>query len=146
MSYNQSRYLRTLGKLVSKPEDFRQICGVLPETFQTMVSCVTSNKYQGCKTGRLGRLCFEDQVFVLLEYYRDYPSMYKLAMEYDVNPTTIGRVIKRVEKILVASPDFRLPSKRELQSTDLSIEAVIVDATEMSIQKPKRARFKLKKS
>jgi predicted DNA-binding protein YlxM (UPF0122 family) len=146
MSYNQSRYQRTLAKLVSKPEEFRPICGVLPHTFQAMVSCVSSHKQRGCKTGRLGRLCFEDQVFVLLEYYRDYPSMAKLAMEYEVDPTTIGRVIRRVEKILVASPEFRLPSKRELQNTNLSIEAVIVDATEMAVQKPKRRKFKLKKN
>jgi hypothetical protein len=31
----------------------------------------------------------------MLEYYRDYPSMTKLGMEYEVDPTTIGRVIKR---------------------------------------------------
>jgi hypothetical protein len=55
-------------------------------------------------------------------------------------------MIKRVEKILIASPDFRLPSKRELQTSNLSIEAVIVDATEMQVQKPKRRKFKLKKS
>jgi predicted DNA-binding protein YlxM (UPF0122 family) len=146
MSYNQSRYEKTLAKLETKQEQFRQVCGVLPQTFQAMVSCVTSHKYHGQKTGRLGNLCFEDQVFVMLEYYRDYPSMTKLAMEYEVDPTTIGRVIKRVEKILVASPDFRLPSKRELQNRNLSIEAVIVDATEMQVQKPKRRKFKLKKS
>jgi predicted DNA-binding protein YlxM (UPF0122 family) len=146
MSYNQSRYQKTLSKLVPKPEEFRQVCGVLPQTFQAMVSCVTSHKYRGQKTGRLGNLCFEDQVFVMLEYYRDYPSMTKLGMEYEVNPTTIGRLINRVEKILVASSEFRLPSKRELQKGNLSIEAVIVDATEMQVQKPKRRKFKLKKS
>jgi predicted DNA-binding protein YlxM (UPF0122 family) len=94
----------------------------------------------------LGSLCFEDQVFVMLEYYRDYPSMAKLGMEYEVDPTTIGRVIRRVEKILIASPDFKLPSKRSFQESNSSIEieAVIVDATEMAIQKPKRRRFNLK--
>lgn len=146
MSFNQSRYEKTLAKLETKKEQFRQVCGVLPETFQAMVSCITLHKYRGQKTGRLGNLCFQDQVFVMLEYYRDYPSMTKLGMEYEVNPTTIGRVIKRVEKILVASTDFRLPSKRELQKSNLSIEAVIVDATEMQIQKPKRRKFKLKKN
>lgn len=146
MPYNSSRYEQTLAKLELKYEQFRQICGVLPQTFQAMVSCVISHKQRGKKTGRLGSLCFEDQVFVLLEYYRDYPSMTKLGMEYEVNPTTVGRVIKRVEKILVASEDFKLPSKRKLQTTNLSIEAVIVDATEMQVQKPKRRKFKLKKN
>lgn len=93
-----------------------------------MVECLKQAKYKGRKTGSLGRLSFEDQVLVL-EYYRNYASMVKLGLEYNVDETTIERTIKRVEKVLVTSNSFKLPSKKEIQG-NLQI-AVIVDATEM---------------
>jgi hypothetical protein len=142
MSYNQSRYQNTLAKITSKPNEFRQIIGVFPETFEAMVNCVKVKKFQGKKTGRLGYLSFEDQVMLMLEYFRDYPSMVKLGLEYGVNETTIGRIIKKVEKILVASSEFKLPTKKSLKQGNLELEAIIVDVTEIAVQKPKRTRFK----
>jgi predicted DNA-binding protein YlxM (UPF0122 family) len=142
MSYNQSRYQNTLFRITSKPTEFRQIIGVFPETFVAMVNCVKTQKYQGKKTGRLSHLCFEDQVMLMLEYYRDYPSMAKLGLEYSVNETTIGRIIKKVEKILVASSEFKLPTKKSLKQNNLELQAIIVDVTEIAVQRPKRSRFK----
>jgi hypothetical protein len=40
MSHNQSRYQKTLTKLETKQEQFSQVCGALPQTFQAMVSLV----------------------------------------------------------------------------------------------------------
>ena len=144
--YNTSRFKTTIGKDGVKSSDFRRFCGVLPTTFDEMVNCLKSNKFKGRKTGSMGKLCFEDQVLVLLEYYRNYSSMVKLGLEYGVNETTIGRIICRVEKVLISSDRFKLPSKKEIKEGNLQLEAVIVDATEMQIQKPKRLRFKLKKN
>lgn len=143
--YNSSRYLATIGKIGIKIEDYRRFCGVLPETFKAMVIELKTSKLKGRKTGSYGKLCFEDQVLLLLEYYRNYPSQTKLAIEYGVNETTVGRTIKRVEEVLVGCNSFRLPSKKELKNSGLELEAVIVDVTEMQIQRPKRKRFKLGK-
>ena len=144
--YNASRFKTTIGKDEVKSSDFRRFCEVLPTTFNEMVNCLKRSKFKGRKTGSMGKLCFEDQVLVMLEYYRNYSSMVKLGLEYGVDETTIGRIICRVEKVLISSNSFKLPSKKVIREGNLQLEAVIVDATEMQIQKPKRLRFKLKKN
>ena len=47
---------------------------------------------------------------------------------------------KWIEDVLVKHPDFSLPSKRELLKSDNEIEAILIDATESPVERPKKNR------
>jgi hypothetical protein len=69
-----------------------------------------------------------------LEYLRDYPTLFRLGFDWGVDETTAGRVVRKVERILLASGAFRLPGKRKL-GEGLSYEVIVVDVGEVPIQK-----------
>lgn len=65
--------------------------------------------------------------------------MRHIAFDYSVSKSTICESIQWVEKTLVKSVVFRLPSKKELYS-DTSMEIILIDATEVEIERPKKTK------
>ncbi|WP_455037358.1 helix-turn-helix domain-containing protein [Leptotrichia massiliensis] len=78
--------------------------------------------------GHPPKLSVLDRLVIMLLYYRDYRTMENIAFEYGVAKSTIYECVKWVENILI---------KRELVR-DTEIEAVLVDATECEIERPKK--------
>ncbi|MBD2411414.1 IS5 family transposase [Nostoc calcicola FACHB-389] len=64
MTYEQVKSL--------KPEDFKRLCSVRPETFNQMLEVVRSLRQGKQKTGRPSKLSLEDQLLMTLEYWREY--------------------------------------------------------------------------
>jgi hypothetical protein len=50
----------------------------------------------------------------------------------------VCRIIRKVEDILKKCPDFRLPGKKVLQTSENVFEVIVVDATETVIERPKK--------
>ena len=65
--------------------------------------------------------------------------MQHIAFDYEVTKGTICNSIHWVENTLIKSGVFSLPSKRELY-TDTKIEVVLIDATEVEIERPKKEK------
>lgn len=63
--------------------------------------------------------------------------MKHIAFDYNITKNTVCESIHWVENTLVKSGVFRLPSKKELWS-DASIETILIDATEVEIECPKK--------
>ena len=63
-----------------KPLDFQRLFGVLPETYKKMVDVVNLSELQKKKPGRPAKLSIPEQVLMTLEYYREYPSYFSLAV------------------------------------------------------------------
>lgn len=103
-----------------------------------MVGCVEAWEEQKLKSGRPSVLSNQDQVLMLLEYLRDYPTLFRLGFDWGVDESTAGRVVRKVEKILMESGEFKLPSKRKL-GEGLSFEVIVVDVSEVPIQRPKKS-------
>lgn len=62
MTYEQVKQL--------KPEHFKRLCGVRPETFVKMVELLSPNLGFG-KRGGQPKLSVEDQLLMTLEYWRE---------------------------------------------------------------------------
>lgn len=131
MTYEQVKYL--------KPEEFKRLCGVRPETFNQMVAVMQQAKQQ-LKPGRPSKLGIEDQVLMTLEYLREYRTYFHIATSWGVYESTAYRIIRTVEDTLIASGKFRLPGKKKLLEPNHEIEIVVVDVTESPIERPKKTK------
>jgi hypothetical protein len=78
-----------------KPEDFKRLSGVRPETFTQMVEAVRSHSLPKRKTGRPGKLSLEDQLLMSLEYWREYRTYFHIGQSWEsMNLRLIGSSVK----------------------------------------------------
>ena len=81
------------------------------------------------------------QILLMLEYYREYRSMAHMAFDYEISESTVSRVIKEIESVLLQSGKFSLPSKKALyEENRVDLEYILIDATECSVERPKKSK------
>jgi hypothetical protein len=73
-----------------------------------------------------------------LEYLREYRTFSHITASYGVAESNIYRTIKWVEDTLIKEGTFSLPGKKSLLSSNIEYEVVYIDATEISIERPKK--------
>ena len=118
---------------------FRTITGVSRATFGEMAS-ILKEAYAKLheKGGVARRLSCENMLLVTLEYYTEYRSQEAIGASFGLDKSNVSRIIGWVEETLLHSGKFSLPSKRELVKASSPIEIIVVDTTEIPIQRPKR--------
>lgn len=123
-------------------QKFKRATGVGKKTFKAMLKEINNaekkrkNKAKG--RGRKAKLSIDDQLLMVLEYWREYRTQFHLSVDYGINESGVNRTIKRIEDILIKSDKFHLPGKKELTKTDVEFEIVLVDVTETPIERPKK--------
>jgi hypothetical protein len=125
-------------------ESFKRVVGVKRATYESMV-CVykeaEEERKKGHKIGgRKPKLCEEDRVLFMLEYYREYRTLAHMGIDYGICEGQGSKLVKDVESVLIKSGEFSLPSKRVLYEADNEIDFIIIDATESPIQRPKKTK------
>ena len=127
-----------------KEENFKRLVGVKRETFEVMVEEYKKSEEERKKGHKIGgrkpKLCEEDRVLFMLEYYREYRTLYHMGIDYGISEGQASKVVRDVESVLIKSGKFSLPSKRVLYEADSPIEFVLIDATESPIQRPKKSK------
>jgi hypothetical protein len=121
-----------------KAEEFKRLCGVKPETFDRMVKLVRNNEKFKTRSGRPHKLSLEDQVLITLEYLREYRTYFHIGQSWGINESTVFRIVRKVEDILIKAKDFSLPGKKQLLKTDSNREVIVVDVTETPRERPKK--------
>lgn len=130
MTYEQ---LKTL-----KPSAFKRRCGVHPETFAQMVEVLRPDLDRRGKRGGQAKLSVEDQLLVVLEYWREYRTQFHIGSSWGLSESAVCRLIRRVESLLMASGKFRLPGKKQLHQDAYDWQVLVVDVTESQIERPKK--------
>lgn len=74
-----------------------------------------------------------------LEYLREYRTYFHIAKSYGVSESTAYKCIRWVEEVLLQHPEFALPGRKALLSSDMDYEVVVIDATECPVERPKKA-------
>ncbi len=118
--------------------EFKRLCGVTRKTFNKMVEKVQPHLERQGRRGGQNKLSAEDQLLVTLEYWREYRSQFHIAASWGLHETTVGRIIKKVENVLIKSGTFSLPSQRSLYQPGEERTVMIVDVGEMEIERPKK--------
>jgi len=125
-------------------EDFKRLVGVKKATFEVMVEEYKKAEEKRKKEHKIGgrkpKLCEEDRVLFMLEYYREYRTLYHMGIDYGISEGQASKLVRDVESVLIKSGKFSLPSKRALYESDNDIEFVIIDATESPIERPKKSK------
>ncbi len=93
------------------------------------------------RTGRRGGQCklsVEDQLLLVLEYWREYRTQFHIATSWGLSESAVCRPIRKVETLLMGSGKFRLPGKKQLYQNAYIWDVVAVDVTESPIERPKK--------
>lgn len=120
-------------------EPFKRLAGVKSETFAVMVEALRGATAKKRKSGRPSKLELEDQLLLTLMYLRENRTYFHIGHSYGVNASTAYRIVRHVEDVLSKEEAFSLPSKRQLQASNLELSFVIVDVTETPIERPKKS-------
>jgi len=123
--------------------NFKRLTGVKRNTFKLMVREVKKHddkiiNRKGNNRSHPFKLCVEDQVLMMLMYYREYRTQFHIGVTYGLHESNVGKNIKRIETILKKCKKFELPGKNKLSGTNHQYEVIIVDATESPIERPKK--------
>lgn len=132
MTYEQVRHL--------KPEAFKRLCGVQPETFAEMVRVLGEKVGRKRKSGRPSKLSLSDQLLMTLQYWREYRTYFHVGQSWGVNESTAYRIIRAVEDTLIQSGCFTLPGKKHLHAAEHEIEVIVVDVIETPVERPQKNR------
>lgn len=124
-------------------EKFRRLIGIKKNTFDEMVkvleasSSLSNHKHKGKKRGPKPKLITQDQVLVMLMYYREYRTFFHTAYSFGISESQCWRIVTNTEKVLIKSGLFTVPGKKVLLSED-EIEGIVIDATESEVERPQK--------
>ena len=121
-----------------KPTAFKRRCGVQPETFEQMAQLLRPDLDRRGKRGGQCKLSVEDQLLVVLEYWREYRTQFHIATSWGLSESAVCRLISKVETLLMDSGKFRLPGKKQLYQNADTWSVLAVDVTESPIERPKK--------
>jgi hypothetical protein len=124
-----------------KGEAFRRLTGVQRSTFEEMAALLFAAKCkQKAAGGKPNTLCIEDQLLMMLEYWREYRTYFHIAQTYGLSESAAYRNIKWCENTLAKSKSFRLPGRKAVAVSERVFDVVLIDATETPIERPKKTK------
>ena len=132
MTYKQLKEL--------KPEAFKRRCGLQMGTFNQMVEILNPHLDRRGKRGGQCKLSVEDQLLVVLEYWREYRTQFHIGTSWNMSESAVCRLINKVERLLMDSGKFRLPGKKQLYLKADNLQVIVVDVTESPIERPKKSK------
>ncbi|WP_152410364.1 IS5 family transposase [Streptococcus pneumoniae] len=112
---------------------FKRLVGVQRTTFEEMLAVLkTTYQLKHAKGGRKPKLSLEDLLMATLQYVQEYRTYEEIAADFGIHESNLIRRSQWVEVTLVQSGVTI--SRTPLSSED----TVIVDATEVKINRPKK--------
>lgn len=121
-----------------KPEVFKRLCGVQPQTFDKMVLALNEREKAKKKSGRPPKLALADQLLVALQYWREYRTYFHIAVSWGISESEVCRIVQRVENALMEVKEFHLPGKKKLREGGTAFEVIVVDVTESPVERPQK--------
>ena len=117
---------------------FKHLVGVQRTTFEEMLAVLkTTYQRKHAKGGRTPKLSLEDLLMATLQYMREYLTYEQITADFGIHESNLIRRSQWVEATLIQS-GFTI-SKTYLSAED----TVIVDATELKINRPKKSTSEL---
>jgi hypothetical protein len=90
------------------------------------------------KRGGQPKLSVEDQLLLVLEYWREYRTQFHIGTSWGLSESAVCRLIRKVETLLIHSGQFSLPGKKQLYQNAERWDVLVVDVTESPVERPKK--------
>jgi Helix-turn-helix of DDE superfamily endonuclease len=121
--------------------EFQRYTGIKRAAFTTMLTILkAADAKQRRKGGPKPKLSVEDRLLLALAYLREYRTFFHIAGDFGVSEATAIRTTHWVENTLMQSGEFGLPKRQEWHDKGTDIDVVLIDATEVEIERPKKSR------
>uniref|UniRef100_A0ACD5GZV2 IS5 family transposase n=2 Tax=Desertifilum tharense IPPAS B-1220 TaxID=1781255 RepID=A0ACD5GZV2_9CYAN len=120
--------------------EFKRLCGVSRGTFRAMVEELRPHLDRRGQRGGQAKLSVEDQLLVALEYWREYRTQFHIGVSWGLHETTVGRIVRKVEDVLIKCGKFRLPGNRQLYQPGWEWKVMVVDVGEVEIERPQKTQ------
>ena len=102
-----------------KGEVFRRLTGIQRNTFEAMAAVLSDAKCkQKAAGGKPNTLSVENQLLMVLEYWREYRTYFHIGQAYGISESAAYRNIKWCENTLAKSKSFRLPGRKAVAASD----------------------------
>ena len=123
-------------------KEFKELFGVKKEIFLQMHKILTvAREKRRRKGGPLRtKLSVGDQLFLTLQYLREYRTMKHLAFDFGMAKSRVCEIITQVENDLISDGTFSLPGKKALLSKENAGRIFVVDVTESEIERPTKKK------
>ncbi|PKG34200.1 transposase family protein [Psychrobacter sp. Sarcosine-3u-12] len=131
-----------IAKLLNQNDaGFKHYTGIHKATFEQMLDAMQEHEVSKTKSGRPSELSLEAQILLALTYWREYRTLYHIGMDFNIHESSASRIVRKVENVLIHSGRFDLPRKLPHgKPEDINWSAVIMDATETPIERPKKTK------
>jgi hypothetical protein len=131
-----------INKLLEQNDaSFKRYTGIRKTTFKAMLEAMQQHEAEKTKSGRPSELRLDAQLLLALTCWREYRTLYHIGMDFSIHESSASRMVRKVEDILIKSGRFDLPRKLPRGDVDdINWSAVIVDATETPIKRPKKTK------
>jgi len=107
-------------------DDFKRATGVKYKTFKLMLKLLyEAHQKKMSHGGRPCKLSIENQLLMILKYLRDYPTYFKLGLEFGISQSAACKICHWVENVLIKSKKFSLPGKAKLLTSQYQL--ILVD-------------------
>ena len=118
---------------------FRRLTGIKRITFTTMVEILEKEFIRKkSRGGRPNKITIPNMLLMTLEYLREYRTYFHIAPSYGLSESTAYKTIKWVEDVLIKDGTFSLPGRKELLKSDISMEVILIDASESPVERPQK--------
>lgn len=122
-----------------KGEAFRRLTGVQRSTFEEMAALLfAAKRAQKAAGGKPNTLSVENQLLMMLEYWREYRTYFHIAQAYGISESAAYRNIKWCENTLAKSKIFCLPGRKSVVASERAFDVILIDATETPIERPQK--------
>ena len=106
-----------------KGEVFRRLTGIQRNTFEAMAAVLSDAKCkQKAAGGKPNTLSVENQLLMMLEYWREYRTYFHIGQAYGISESAAYRNIKWCENTLAKSKSFRLPDRKAVAASDRAFD------------------------
>ncbi len=125
--------------MVIADDKFKRLTGLKRAVYDLMVSYLKEKHKEKMKEGgRPPKLLVEDQLLITLQYLRENRTYAAIGGDFKVSESSAFKTIRWVEDTLAGHPALALPGKKTLVEEPWKYTAIIVDATETPIERPKK--------
>lgn len=127
------------------PAQFKRLSGVQKKTFKLMVKTIDAHdekivRKKGNYRSRPFSLSIEDQILLTLIYYREYRTQFHIGGTYGISESAVCRTIQRIENSLQKLKELQLPGKKVWSGRSQEFSVIIIDATEMPVERPEKQK------